>query len=139
MLAAGGLLLFLDQWSKRRVESHVRGRCVPVGLVLQLRYVRTPRDAYQRRGTRTALVLAWSAALVAAVTLHLSGIWFQSPVALIGLGMALGGAAGNLLDVLRSRAVVDFIDLRWWPVFNLADVSIVAGLVLALAPGLSPA
>jgi signal peptidase II len=45
--------------------------------------------------------------------------------------LAFGGAAGNLLDILRLRSIVDFIDLHWWPVFNLADVAIVAGLVVA--------
>jgi signal peptidase II len=49
--------------------------------------------------------------------------------------LALGGAAGNLRDILRRHYILDFIDLRWWPVFNLADVSIVAGLLLAFWPG----
>jgi signal peptidase II len=89
---------------------------------------------YTRDGARVALVLVWFAALFSAIILHHSGAWFQGPVGLFGLGLALGGAAGNLLDILRSRYVVDFIDLRWWPVFNLADVAIVAGLVLALWP-----
>ncbi len=56
------------------------------------------------------------------------------------LGMILGGAIGNLADrALRSGdgflggAVVDFIDLQWWPVFNAADSAIVvAGVVLVL-------
>ncbi len=77
-------------------------------------------------------MLAWFTALVSAIILHRSGAWFQSHVALFGLGLAFGGAAGNLLDILRWRYVVDFIDLRWWPVFNLANVAIVAGLVVAL-------
>ncbi len=51
---------------------------------------------------------------------------------MLGIGCALGGAAGNLLDILRRQHVVDFIDLGWWPVFNLADVAIVGGLLLAL-------
>jgi len=51
-----------------------------------------------------------------------------------GVGAALGGAAGNLLDILRRRSVLDFIDLRWWPVFNIADVGIVAGLAVAFWP-----
>jgi 23S rRNA pseudouridine1911/1915/1917 synthase len=48
-------------------------------------------------------------------------------------GLVAGGAVGNLLDrsfrppYFPSGAVVDFIDLRWWPVFNLADAGIVAG------------
>ncbi|MCY3863252.1 MAG: signal peptidase II [bacterium] len=56
------------------------------------------------------------------------------------LGMILGGAIGNLADrVLRAGdgflggAVVDFVDLQWWPVFNAADSAIVvAGVILVL-------
>ena len=67
-----------------------------------------------------------------------SGDRLQSHTAMLGFAAALGGAAGNLVDILRLRCVVDFIDLGWWPVFNLADVAIVCGLVLALWPsGLS--
>ena len=47
-----------------------------------------------------------------------------------GLGCALGGAAGNLVDIVRRHHVIDFIDLVWWPVFNLADIGIVGGLLL---------
>src|SRR5262245_32572226 len=137
MFCAVGLLVVLDQWSKRRVESRVRGRHVSLGPVVQIRYVATSRDVYRRPGGRVALALGWSAALLSAIVLHHSGTWFQSPVSLIGLGLALGGAAGNLLDIFKSRHVIDFIDLGWWPVFNLADVGIVGGLVLALAPSLS--
>lgn len=51
------------------------------------------------------------------------------------LGLQLGGAIGNLVDRLRWESVVDFMDLnfwplRQWPVFNVADASIVAGASL---------
>jgi signal peptidase II len=45
-----------------------------------------------------------------------------------GLGLQLGGALGNLIDRFRLGYVVDFIDLHRWPVFNLADSSIVVGV-----------
>jgi signal peptidase II len=54
------------------------------------------------------------------------------------LGLLLGGAVGNLVDrIFRSPgpgrgAVVDFLDFRVWPVFNLADSAIVVGGVLAV-------
>jgi signal peptidase II len=57
---------------------------------------------------------------------------------LIGLGMQLGGALGNLLDRLGHGRVIDFIDLNFWPlqewpVFNVADSSVVVGVcILAL-------
>jgi signal peptidase II len=53
-----------------------------------------------------------------------------------GIALMAGGAAGNLLDRIRLGFVVDYLDLRVWPVFNLADVAIVLGagaLALALA------
>lgn len=53
--------------------------------------------------------------------------------AALGLGLMLGGAAGNLVDrIFRDHggAVVDFIDLGWWPVFNVADSAITCGAVL---------
>jgi signal peptidase II len=43
--------------------------------------------------------------------------------------MAIGGAASNALDQVLRGVVVDFIDLGFWPVFNLADLAIVAGIV----------
>ena len=52
------------------------------------------------------------------------------------LGLVIGGAVGNLADRLvrhHGGAVIDWIDLRWWPVFNLADAALSIGVVLALA------
>lgn len=55
---------------------------------------------------------------------------------LAGLGLVLGGALGNLVDRLRFRAVVDFLDFYWgqwhWPAFNVADMGICAGALLTL-------
>ena len=53
----------------------------------------------------------------------------------IAPGMILGGALGNLADRLRLGYVVDFIDLRWWPVFNVADSCIVVGVALLALAG----
>ena len=41
----------------------------------------------------------------------------------------LSGAVGNLIDRIRSGLVVDFFDFRIWPVFNIADIAIVLGVV----------
>jgi signal peptidase II len=50
----------------------------------------------------------------------------------LALGLILGGALGNLADRIRLGYVVDFIDLRWWYVFNLADSAIVVGVGILL-------
>lgn len=67
----------------------------------------------------------------------------RQPLLIIGLGLVLGGALGNLLDRLRWRAVVDFLDFYlagWhWPAFNVADMGICIGAgLICLATFLVP-
>lgn len=52
------------------------------------------------------------------------------PALSVALGMLLGGALGNLLDRARFGYVIDFLDFRVWPVFNLADSAITVGIAL---------
>ena len=56
----------------------------------------------------------------------------RAPTSLLrlSLGLQIGGATGNLMDRLVLKHVTDFIDVGTWPVFNLADASIVTGLVI---------
>ncbi|GAA4399552.1 signal peptidase II [Tsukamurella soli] len=65
---------------------------------------------------------------------RLQSVWWA-----LGLGLVLGGAAGNLIDrifrspgVLRGH-VVDFVRVGWWPVFNVADSAICCAAVLLVA------
>lgn len=48
----------------------------------------------------------------------------------IPLLIILGGTVGNLVDRLRFGFVIDFIDFRVWPVFNIADIAITTGAIL---------
>lgn len=49
------------------------------------------------------------------------------------IGLQLGGAFGNLIDRVMAGEVVDFIDVGPWPIFNLADSSIVVGIFILIA------
>ena len=131
LLTYAALAFLSDQFSKRVVQTRLAG---PIGgRLLRIREVHHRQPAYRRARSRTALVLVFCSAALSATWLHSSGQLLAGRLALAGVGCALGGAAGNLTDILRHRYVVDFIDLGWWPVFNLADVAIVGGLLLALA------
>ncbi|MFL5847110.1 MAG: signal peptidase II [Solirubrobacteraceae bacterium] len=72
------------------------------------------------------VVLAALAGLVIWFALHTTRRYVWIPT-----GMLLGGAVGNIIDRVRDGAVTDFIKLPAWPAFNVADMSIVFG-VLAL-------
>ena len=60
----------------------------------------------------------------------------SSVVASVAAGLVLGGALGNLADRLfrgdawLQGAVVDFIDLKWFPIFNVADIAVNLGGIL---------
>jgi len=55
------------------------------------------------------------------------------PFLYLCFGMQLGGALGNLLDRIRYGYVVDFLDFKFWPVFNVADSFITLGTIFMVA------
>ena len=75
-------------------------------------------------------------ALVVVVVMLVSLRRSNSRGSAVAVGMVVGGAIGNLADRLfRGDAwlrghVVDFIDLQWWPIFNVADMGVTVGGVL---------
>ena len=50
----------------------------------------------------------------------------------LSVGLLLGGTIGNLIDRLDYGAVIDFIDFRIWPVFNIADSAVTISVVLLI-------
>lgn len=64
--------------------------------------------------------------------------WTRGVGARLALALLAGGAIGNLIDRLRVGAVIDFIDLSVWPVFNLADVAVTLGAGLLVLTLLRP-
>ena len=126
-------VILLDQASKRWIQA-VPGRTVDLGPVLRIHCVVNRNRIYQQAGARLALAALWLVALMSAAVLYLRGLYFQGSLGLPGLALAFAGSASNLADILRRRSIVDFIDLGWWPAFNVADIAIVAGLAAALYP-----
>lgn len=120
-------VFFADQATKALVARQSTGGGPWLG------FVRRSLNAHgcgRSFGWRTLLAL-WVAEAVAIATIVHGGALFGNVVAQIGLGVALGGALGNVVDRAWHGAVVDFIDLGFWPSFNLGDAAIVAGTLLA--------
>lgn len=134
LFASVVLVVFLDRLSKSLVEARVGSRKISFGSLLQLKHTSSAKRLHARRGGRFFFVALWIAALASTIALYQLQPSFRHPTMMIAVGAALGGAAGNLIDVLRRRAVSDFIDFRFWPTFNLADAAIVCGLIVAFWP-----
>lgn len=76
------------------------------------------------------LTVVKSLAVVFGVGLFIVRRKISTHVERLGVALVLAGAAGNLIDRIRLGYVVDFLQVPYWPVFNVADISIVAGMVL---------
>jgi signal peptidase II len=77
-------------------------------------------------------ILAVAAVLIAALFFAFGRRSVRAPLTGAALGLMIGGSAGNLLDRLVRGYVFDFIDVGFWPVFNLADCAITVGVGLLI-------
>ena len=68
--------------------------------------------------------------VIAAIVIYQREVPQEAWLVRVALGLQLGGAAGNLVDRLHEGHVIDFIHFHFWPVFNVADMSIVGGVIL---------
>ncbi|HEY0319314.1 MAG TPA: signal peptidase II [Solirubrobacterales bacterium] len=125
-----GLVLIADQAAKAAVEAHVTlGEQIDVLGPLGLTLTHNRGVAFGIAGGAGApLVLVTLAAL--GLVAYLFSRDPTRPWMWVAVGLIGGGALGNLADRVRADAVTDFIDLPPWPPFNLADVSITAGVIL---------
>jgi len=137
-----GVVVGLDQMTKQLAVSRLyRGDAVNVFFGIDLNLVRNRGVAFGVASEGGILIVV----LIGAALLLL-GTYFVRHAARPGMwlpiGAIFGGALGNLADRAREGSVIDFIDPRFWPAFNLADTAIVLGvlgLLYVIEPDPSPA
>lgn len=136
LLSVAAVVLALDIVTKvLAVKLLPPGQPVPIiGDTVTWTLVRNSGAAFSM-----ATGYTWALTLIATgvvVGIFWMGRRLVSPWWAVGLGMILGGATGNLVDrFFRSPGplrghVVDFLSIGWWPVFNVADPSVVGGAIL---------
>ena len=134
LFATAAVVFALDRLTKVWAAHALADRPIDlIGGVLTLRYTTNSGGAFSL-GQRTPWLFA-GATLIVSGLIVLMAFRSRNAMSALGLGLVLGGALGNLADrALRgpglSGHVVDFIDLHWWPVFNVADSAIVIGAVV---------
>ncbi|MBC7254135.1 MAG: signal peptidase II [Actinobacteria bacterium] len=133
MAATAAAALAADQASKALVRCFLPpGKTLDLHL-LALRQVRNPGTAFGLiRGQSLPFFLGSVALLLVLVLVLWRFRGEEGRAFTAALGLIIGGALGNIIDRISLGAVVDFIDLRFWPVFNLADTAIVLGVGIAL-------
>ncbi|NLH28573.1 MAG: signal peptidase II [Syntrophomonadaceae bacterium] len=120
----------VDQLSKAYIASHMQpgDSLTIIPGILHITYVRNPGAAFGIFAYRTEFFIT-TAILFLFVVLVLLFYLPTDPKVTIPMSILTGGVLGNMIDRLRTRYVVDFIDFRIWPVLNIADIFIFIGAV----------
>lgn len=128
------LVLLLDQISKIMISlSMYQGESIPLlPPVLYLTCVHNYGVAFGLFANKAMLLAIIAVVLTVGVIVGYRNLPLERRIVRFGSALIIGGALGNLLDRVRLGYVVDFFDLRFWPVFNLADMAIVAGAALLI-------
>jgi signal peptidase II len=127
----------VDQGIKAIVEGSMRvGESITlITGFLSLTYIKNDGGAFGiLGGSQLVLLFGSTVAVVVVLWMLLSGR--PSALTMLGCGLILGGAAGNLLDRLSSGEVTDYVHFSFWYIFNAADAAIVAGVGLLLLSAL---
>lgn len=133
LLAVAFAAILADQITKGIVASQLElGDSVHLLGPLSIRHVRNPGIAFGLFSSWATAVTILTACAIAWMVFYFARSGARHPVLPVALGLLIGGSLANLIDRIRLGHVTDFLDLRFWPAFNLADTFIVAGVAILL-------
>ena len=132
LYSVAGVVLLLDQITKFLSLSYLKPRLsIPIiPGVFHLSFVENAGIAFGLFQNRPEF---WTVIIALSVIVLLIVSWFFKAQPLpkrLAFAFILGGAAGNCIDRIRFERVIDFLDFRIWPVFNLADSFITIGVLM---------
>jgi signal peptidase II len=128
-----------DQATKHWAEGELAGK-PPTSVIAQ----RVDLEYAQNRGiafnlervipptARKPLVLVAGLALLSILSVAAWRRRGELSMHTVGTALVIGGAVGNLADRLTRGYVVDFVHIHGWPIFNIADVAVVAGAAMLI-------
>lgn len=126
-----GVVFLIDQATKLWVRLNIgEGQTIPSNSIFQITNVNNTGGAFGLFPNQTLLLIIASFIGIAVLVVMYRNQATASVLLRLSLALQLGGAGGNLLDRVTLGYVTDFIKLGFWPVFNLADASIVIGILM---------
>ena len=124
----------LDQLTKLFVRSNFElGESWPATGFFRLTYGTNTGSAFGLFPNQTLALILASLVAIGFLIYFYRAHSLNRPLLRAAIGLQLGGALGNLVDRVRTGAVVDFIDVGPWPIFNVADSCIVVGMIVLVS------
>jgi signal peptidase II len=131
LTAVVGAAVAADQATKHLVAGQLDlGERVAVVGPFSIHHVQNSGIAFGLFASATSIVIFLTGLAVLWMLAYFARSGARHPVLPVGLGLVIGGSLSNLVDRVRLGHVTDFLDLTFWPAFNLADTFIVAGVAV---------
>jgi signal peptidase II len=126
-------VILLDQWTKQLARQYLVENGLPrtipmVGDLFKLTYVENRGAAFGLLQNQTVFFVVVGVVVIGVIIVSYRQMAAPSMFLNLCLGLQMGGAIGNLIDRVKDGYVVDFLELPYWPVFNIADSAIVVGV-----------
>ena len=128
------VIIIADQISKIFVVASMNlGESISIlpGL-FHITYSENPGAAFGIMAYRTNFFIIVTLILLVVIGVLMIKLGKEYRLLKVGLALQFGGAVGNFIDRLRTGYVVDFFDFAFWPIFNVADIAIVAGVIILI-------
>lgn len=118
-----------DQLTKFIIKGTLRlGESWPAEGLIRLTHGTNTGTAFGLLPNQTLFLIFASIIAIGFLVYFYRAYALPRPILRLAIGLQLGGAFGNLFDRVAFGAVTDFIDVGWWPIFNIADSSICVGM-----------
>ncbi len=129
------LVVALDQWTKHLIQANMElESTIPlVDQVFHITYIHNTGAAFSLFQDKTGFLIVMQLIVIAVVLVYLIKKKKKEHWSfLLSLSLIASGGIGNLIDRAGKGYVVDFLDFRFWPVFNVADISVCVGCGLLI-------
>ena len=131
--AIAGAAIVADQLTKHIVASKLwLDENIQVLGPFSIHHVQNSGIAFGLFAQATGLVIVLTLVAIGWMIVYFSRSGARHPLLPVAVGLLIGGSVSNLADRIRLGHVTDFLDLRYWPAFNLADSFIVIGVAILL-------
>ena len=124
-------VLLTDQVSKYLIRANMDlGESIPlIENLFHLTYIENPGAAFGMLANKTVLFVILTLIIVGVMLYVALKMSNKKSLSFYALALVIGGALGNLIDRIYKATVTDMFDFRIWPIFNVADMALVIGLV----------
>ena len=122
----------LDQFAKFFVTHNFKlHESVPIiKNILRITYIINTGSAFGLFQGFNLIFILFSIVVIIAIFYYMAKKIENKKILQFAVGLLLGGTLGNLIDRILHGAVIDFIDFRIWPVFNVADSAVTISIIL---------